>query len=268
MKLPNFCNKTFNISSLNLTGNSFSIASHFAKAIYTLTPKTKKEIKEQIALLNLPKDYISLQIRSGDIITECNWRKQKLLTPIQYIKHLKDLKLKTQNLFIFTDDYSHIKSFKKLLPQYKIYTLCTPNETGFVYNNFTKLDEHSRHLDIIKILSNIEICKNSKHFIGTRVSNPSWFLSLIMSQQNISFIDCPRLLWQHQYDQEFFNKKQKYTLRYILFNIIPLLKITHTPTKINIKLFNFIPIYKIKKQKHYLLGFIPIIKKQISPIIS
>lgn len=70
--------------------------------------------------------------------------------------------------------------------------------------------------------------------------------------------------------KEFFNERTKNYIKYTsiifkLFNFIPLLKIKEFRNKKEYYLFNFILIYKIKyksehKSKHYLFGFIPITK--------
>lgn len=257
-----FINKTFDIKQLEISGNSFAIAKKIAQMIYKLTPQTSESINKIISNLNMPKNYISMQIRAGDIKKECSWRRQSLLTVSHYIKKIKDLNLETKNIFIFTDDYRHVKKLKRKLKNYNIYTLCSPKEKGFNYDNFITQSNANRQNDILKILANIEICKNSTHFIGTRASNPSWFLRFIMPENNISFVDCNRLLWQTQYNklEEYSstNKIEKITL----FKIIPLLKIIHNPNKLRIKIFNILPIYKIKRNKHYLFGFIPFLEKK------
>ena len=262
LKNKKFINKTFDIKQLEISGNSFALAKKIAQMIYKPTSKIQESINKLILDLNLPKEYISIQIRAGDIKNECSWRKQSLLNVSPYIKKIKNLNIDTKNIFVFTDDYRHIKKLKKKLKNYNIYTLCHPKEKGFNYENYIKQPIAKRQNDIIKILTNIEICKNSIHFIGTRVSNPSWFLRFIMPENNVSFVDCTRLLWQTQYNELLEHSSNSKIEKITLFKIIPLLKIIHTPNKLRIKIFNILPIYKIKHNKHYLLGFIPFLEKK------
>ena len=83
-----------------------------------------------------------------------------------------------------------------------------------------------------------------------------------MPENNVSFVDCNRLLWQTQYNELLEHSSNSKIEKITLFKIIPLLKIIHTPNKLRIKIFNILPIYKIKHNKHYLLGFIPFLEKK------
>ena len=107
-----------------------------------------------------------------------------------------------------------------------------------------KLDEEVRHYGLLKILANIEICRRALFFLGTRVSNPSWFLRLIMPENRMRFVDCNRLMWQWQFDE----LMDGGGVKIIKIAGIPMLKIVRTPTKMKYKLFSALPLYKIKQK--------------------
>ncbi len=256
-----FINKTFYIPKLDLSGNAFNLAEILLSITLKPNKTTQNIISNTIKHLNLPKDYIALQIRAGDIKTEVKWRRQPLLTPKDYIKHLSSLKLKTNNLFIFTDDYRLIKTFQKKLKNYNIYHLTQKNEKGFFYQDYKNLNNKDKVSSCIKILTLTEISLNSTHFIATRTSNPSIHIYLKKNPNQRSLVDAPKLLWQTQYN-ELFAPSFITTKTYLLFKFLPLIKTIHNPQKSStiIKAFNIIPIYKIKKNTHYVLSLIPILK--------
>ena len=115
-----FMQTAFILSDLHLCGNSFEVASKFAKAIYRLNDESIDSINKLKAKIKLPKNYIALQIRRGDIQTECSWRKQDAISVDIYVKEIK--KYSEKNLFVFTDDGRVLKQLEKNLPTYKIYT--------------------------------------------------------------------------------------------------------------------------------------------------
>lgn len=260
-----FMNKAFNFPKLHMFGNSFALASEIASGVYRLNDKTQKEIRQLQKNINLPERYLAIQVRRGDIKLEIKWHKQQLLPVDNYIREIT--KYDERNLFIFTDDYAVVEEFKQKLPEYKIFSLCEPDESGFVYADFSKVTDAQRHKMIVKILANVEICRQSKQFIGTRVSNPSIFLGLIMPPEKFSLIDAPKLMWQKQIDAQLSKpakKKEAYKKSFKLFNFLPLCAYNKQNGRQVWRIFG-IPVWKIRKMenkitsKYYLFG-IPVMK--------
>ncbi len=260
-----FISKAFNFPKLHIFGNSFACASKIARSVYRLNDKTREEIGKLQKKIKLPDNYIAVQVRRGDIKLEVKWRKQQLLSADDYIQEI--MKYDERNLFVFTDDYGVVEEFKQKLPEYKIFSLCEPDESGFVYADFSKVTDAQRHKMIVKILANVEICRQSKQFIGTRVSNPSIFLGLIMPPEKFSLIDAPKLMWQKQIDAQLSKpakKKEAYKKSFKLFNFLPLCAYNKQNGRQVWRIFG-IPVWKIRKMenkitsKYYLFG-IPVMK--------
>ena len=279
----NFSTKVFNFYELGLAGNSFAVARAFAQAFYRLNDKTSADIKTltserlmevfatgQVRSVNraelTDEDLIAVQMRAGDIKKECLWRRQPILGAKPYAQYIRKffygyesgLLPCEKKVFVFADDFRLVRQLAFLLPEFRIFSLCTPFERGFDYDTFIKLDEEVRHYGLLKILANIEICRRALFFLGTRVSNPSWFLRLIMPENRMRFVDCNRLMWQWQFDE----LMDGGGVKIIKIAGIPMLKIVRTPTKMKYKLFSALPLYKIKqkgfRRVHYLFGFLPI----------
>ena len=119
-------------------------------------------------------------------------------------------------------------------------------------------DAEARRRGILKILANVELCRGSLRFIGTRVSNPSWFLRLIMPEERVTFVDCRRLKWQLQFDEAADGGRAD---EFRLFGV-PLLKVIRARNKVRVKLFSVLPLYKIRqkgnRRVHYLFGALPV----------
>ncbi len=279
----NFATKVFNFPELQVAGDSFVVARAFAQAVYRLNEYSMNDVKaltsERLtevfangrvravdASLLMDDDFIAVQMRAGDIKKECLWRRQSILGAKPYAQYIRKFFYAAESgilpcdkkVFVFADDFRLVRQLAFLLPEFRIFSLCTPLEHGFDYDRFMKQDETVRRYGILKILANIEICRRAFLFIGTRVSNPSWFLRLIMPESKVRFVDCNRLLWQWQFDELMDGGGAKI----IKIAGIPMLKIVRTPTKMKYKLFSALPLYKIKqkglRRVHYLFGFLPI----------
>lgn len=279
----NFATKVFDFQELQVAGNSFAVARAFALALYRLNHKTLADIQsltsERLAEVFAngcvrsvspselkDEDFIAIQMRAGDIKKECFWRRQPILGAKPYAQYIRQffygyesgLLPCAKKVFVFADDFRLVRQLAFLLPEFRIFSLCTPLERGFDYECFMKQDDVSRHYGLLKILANIEICRRALLFVGTRVSNPSWFLRLIMPENKVRFVDCQRLMWQWQFDE----LMDGGGARIIKIAGVPMLKIVRTPTKMKYKLFSALPLYKIKqkgiRRVHYLFGFLPI----------
>lgn len=278
-----FTSKVFNFLPLKVAGNSFNVASAFARAIYRLNPKTEEAIKQLVAnrlilvsangavtAVNdnalVEDDFIAVQMRAGDIQKECMWRRQKLLGAQPYARYIRQLFSSSnaqhlsdnKSIFVFADDFRLVRQLAFLLPKFKVYSLCSPLEAGFDYDSFIKQDEATRSNGILKILANIELCRQASLFVGTRVSNPSWFLRLLLPEHKVHFVDCQRLMWQWQFNR----LMDGADVSVLKFAGLPLFKIIKSSRKTKYKLFSVLPIYKIRqkgwRRTHYLFGFLPV----------
>ena len=136
----------------------------------------------------LPEKYIAVQMRAGDIRKEAAWRRQGLLGAAPYARKIREMcsgegLAGVRTVFAFADDFRLVEELAAALSEFRVYTLCGEEERGFDYESFMAQDAEARRRGILKILANVELCRGSLRFIGTRVSNPSWFLRLIMPEE-------------------------------------------------------------------------------------
>lgn len=286
-----FAEKVFDFPELGIAGGSFAAAAGLARAFYRLNAATETAVRHLAATRlrmvlfhgsgafeaengagtgnglagsgELPEKYIAVQMRAGDIRKEAAWRRQGLLGAAPYARKIREMcsgegLAGVRTVFAFADDFRLVEELAAALPEFRVYTLCGEEERGFDYEAFMAQDAEARRRGILKILANVELCRGSLRFIGTRVSNPSWFLRLIMPEERVTFVDCRRLKWQLQFDEAADGGRAD---EFRLFGV-PLLKVIRGRNKVRVKLFSVLPLYKIRqkgnRRVHYLFGALPV----------
>lgn len=286
-----FAEKVFDFPELGIAGGSFAAAAGLARAFYRLNAATEMAVRHLAATRlrmvlfhgsgafeaengagtgsglagsgELPEKYIAVQMRAGDIRKEAAWRRQGLLGAAPYARKIREMRsgeglAGVRTVFAFADDFRLVEELAAALPEFRVYTLCGEEERGFDYEAFMAQDAEARRRGILKILANVELCRGSLRFIGTRVSNPSWFLRLIMPEERVTFVDCRRLKWQLQFDEAADGGRAD---EFRLFGV-PLLKVIRGRNKVRVKLFSVLPLYKIRqkgnRRVHYLFGALPV----------
>lgn len=149
----------------------FKISKSVADEYARLTPlalryndRTANDIKALISSLNLPDEYVSIQIRGGDKTQEFT----EIIDAEYCIKFLESKIENVINLFVFTDDYKNVEYIRKVRPEWNVYTLTRPDECGYYNDVFNALPWTERRKDLIKVFAIIDICVKSKHHIGCK----------------------------------------------------------------------------------------------------
>ncbi|MGI4751466.1 MAG: hypothetical protein ACRYFB_12605 [Janthinobacterium lividum] len=178
-----FQNETFNIPSLEISGNLVSALQIVVNHIWHFQPAIQEEVTTKITPLNLPSNYVGVHLRSGDKSTEAK------ISPVQkyidYIKNTTPLK----DLFVLTDDYKNIKEIQRSFSEYKVYSFCQENEKGFSEGAYNKLDKEDKKKITIKLLTDTEVLYKSATFIGTFSSNVGLFIGMRRNAENWYGID-------------------------------------------------------------------------------
>lgn len=190
----NVCNRNlekihFYNKELKIDGSLQHACNKIANSIWRYNERTQNNINSIKLSLNLPEKYLGFQIRRGDKFLESEPIK------LQNYVDIAAQKSDCQNAFILTDDYSVIEEFKTIYPNWNIYTLCDKNEKGYTHKEFFSQNTPAIYNGIIRLLANIEILRNSEHFIGTHSANPSMFLGMIMEPEKVHSVDVPWQVW-------------------------------------------------------------------------
>lgn len=158
----------------------------FANMLWQFNSTTKSQINKIENSLNLPNNYISLQIRRGD-----KWELEQVEPPKLdfYMDYIKKEKFSIKDIFIFCDDYNDFQYLKNNYSDFNFYTLCSSKEKGYINEDFQKLDWKTKKRNIIKLFANIEIMRKSDFCLGTIIANPSFFLDWLMEEKKFLFVE-------------------------------------------------------------------------------
>lgn len=162
---------TFSSSFMNsyvqwdLFGISGIVRNEYAKLAplcFRYNKRVKEEIESKIHSLNLPNDYVSIQIRGGDKTQEFT----NIIGTDYCISKIQEFAPDAKTLFVFTDDYRNITYMKEKQKDWNIVTLTKPDECGYYNDEFNSRDWNARRADLIKLFTMVELCINSRLHIG------------------------------------------------------------------------------------------------------
>lgn len=147
--------------------------------LFSYTDDFQKQINATISELSLPPLYNCFHIRRGDKVNEklawSSGRKRGESLRFEFIDYINSSSIKTNNLFVMTDDYKCIEEGKACLAEIgslsKLSFLVGTSQDG----HSTLLDKKNKKVysygELVQFFSEIEIAKQSQQFIGTRSSN-------------------------------------------------------------------------------------------------
>lgn len=182
-------NVTFNphqhflIPELGINGDYMHAFNKMVDISWHLNEETESACNVLINRLQLPKHYIGCQIRGGDKITEVN-----LLSPDFYVSVIRK-EMTERNVFVLTDDYRIFEYLQTNSPDINWYTLCTPEERGYINSAFTRTAGNLKQKQMIRFLASMQILLKSNYFIGSITTGPSLFI-LKKLYPNIRLADC------------------------------------------------------------------------------
>ncbi len=176
-------NKLYSLPSLGLWGDYQDMYQLMDAIIWHFNPDTRKKIGEHIFSLDLPREYISCQIRGGDKVMEYG----KLYSADMYLKRIQELS-SIKDVFVLTDDYGIILELREKAPDFNWYSFCTPEEKGYFNSDFTLKEPYEKRKQMIRFFASIELLKESKLFLGTITSGPSCHIANL-NQNEVFFVD-------------------------------------------------------------------------------
>lgn len=166
------------VNSPGINGRFLCVTKEIIQSIWKYNKQTNDDIRAIVDRINIPVKYDSLHIRRGDKITEV----MQLPSINQYFDKL-NLLTNGEDLpiYIATDDYSVIAEIKSMYPYKKIFYSDSIENNGFDMKIFSSLPKESKHKQIIHLLADIEMLKNSRCFVGTFSSNIGMFMGMCRS---------------------------------------------------------------------------------------
>jgi len=184
-----------NFEDLKLVGSIEQVKRAFALAVWQIKPQIRQKIEKEIAKLDLGQEYNVLQIRRGDKSIEA-----KPVEVAQYVSRLAKLQTNSDKaVFVMTDDCRTVDEVKKMLSSTSVKSLCVSEEAGHDQATFNSLPPQKKLDATIKLLTEIEIARNSNYFIGTFSSNiPRLIYLLHKNRKNMIGIESGQKNWHYR----------------------------------------------------------------------
>lgn len=134
--------------------------------IWRIKPSVFKKIED--LKLDIGSDYAVFHIRRGDKVTT---GEDKLHDIKDYMERFLNLDTGIKTIFVMSDDYSVFKELKSLFPSYNFVTLIIPSAKGHNQDDFNSKSDSEKEISSLNLLTELEVARNSKVFIGSKKSN-------------------------------------------------------------------------------------------------
>lgn len=154
-----------------------------ASMLWRLNAGVREQAHELMRSISLPEHYASMQIRGGDKITEVS-----LLSPATFVAALRKA-TGLKDILLLTDDYGLLESVRRDYPEYSWYSLCTPQERGYVNSAFTQTDAETKHRRMVRFLAQVDAMLHGDAFVGSITVGPSLFVLQMLYPKGTP-VDC------------------------------------------------------------------------------
>jgi hypothetical protein len=165
----------------------FEVKREITEKIIKYTFHVQNKINKIIDSLKLPDRYNVIQIRRGDKVNEkLAWTSErgfgesKRYEFDEYISRID--KGEVRDTFVMTDDYKVINEANEYVESnsldIKLYTLCEMTSDGHSTIMRYKDENYYTENEVINLLAECEIARNSRFFVGTFSSNIGRYIKL------------------------------------------------------------------------------------------
>jgi hypothetical protein len=177
--------EAYPVAELGMDSNYLTNFKKMANLTWHFNAEVEEAARLIISELQLPEDYLGCQLRGGDKSTEVD-----LTSPDALAEALRRLP-HHDHVFVLTDDYRLYEALVARHPDIHWYTLCTPQEQGYVNKVFTATSPLLKRRQMVRFLTSVRILMNARHFVGSICPGPSLFL-LKYLWPNATPLDCAR----------------------------------------------------------------------------
>lgn len=172
----------------------FDDLSLFFQNKWCFSSVTSSFIENEISTLRLPQEYDAFHIRRGDKLKV----EAKLKHISEYVNCLGKQSCKC--VFISTDDYDVINEVRDFLPkEIDVKHLCSEFKSGHDQKKFNSMSKESIQKEILNLLTEVEIMRKAKNFVGSYSSNIGVALYLLRSGNRCHSVDIDFTLHYNPY---------------------------------------------------------------------
>lgn len=162
---------TRHISTRQGSTSPTSFIRRYARAVWQFNSHTHDMILalKRESLSNCSGSYVGVHIRRGDKINEVSYR------PIsEYVRVLRTVLKPGEHVFVASDDTRMVAQFRRLLAPDGVNVFTVKGVTrkeGHLQSRHNKQWLKGRYMDVLELVTEIELLKDSRMFIGTFSSN-------------------------------------------------------------------------------------------------
>lgn len=174
----------YNCEQLGLHGNYLEAFRTMTRITWRFNAPTRKDINSLISSLHMGPNYVGCHLRGGDKITEA-----ALMPPEAYARIIRK-HAPGHDVFVLTDDYRLFRQLRALAPDVRFFTLCRPEEQGYVNKNFVHAAADEKRQSMTRLFASIELLLHARMFFGSITTGPGIFLLKNLYPNGIA-VDCP-----------------------------------------------------------------------------
>lgn len=161
----------------NVSPTFFEACRNIINNVYVFNEETVCDIEKLKSTLLINGNYLSLHIRGGDKITECE------LTNIdKYMEIAKNVS-NIKKIFVSTDDYRFFELLKKNYTDYTFFTISNESAKGYLQRDFVYSSADQRRSQMINMFASMDLLLGGKHCICTFSSNIGMFIGIMMGNR-------------------------------------------------------------------------------------
>jgi len=175
--------QTFSVPELVIKGNLREGCGNLIDMIWKYNPETRAGVTNLVRQIGLTEKYIGFHIRGGD-----KFQEDQLHPVADYFDKAVQIS-GCRTAFVLTDDYRIIETIREMYPEWKIYTLCRPQEQGYYHQEFMQRDKTLIRQQTLRLLASTDILTRAEYFIGTFSSNPGMFMGMRMEAEQCIDVD-------------------------------------------------------------------------------
>lgn len=176
-------NTHYSIPELGIDGDLNEACRILVGMTWHINKETQQLIDKRIESLKLPKEYSSMHVRRGDKSWEVGH--SELDRYMELLKEKTDIK----DVFVATDDYTIVEELRESYKSYNFYTLSTPTDTGFFYDQYAALESNAKKEHMLALLTDVTLLEQGNVFVGTYSSNIGMFIGLRKDREKCFGID-------------------------------------------------------------------------------
>lgn len=173
----------YNNAMLALNGDYLTAFKTVTQLTWRFNERTQSDIDALVQSLPMNADYVGCHLRGGDKITEA-----ALMPPEAYVDLIRQY-APGRDVFVLTDDYRLFRRLGELAPEVRFFTLCRPEETGYVNKDFVSAGAEAKRQSMTRLFASIELLLKGRMFFGSITTGPGIFLLKNLYPKGIA-VDC------------------------------------------------------------------------------